>query len=200
MQMGTWVELFIRAVLWAEPPWFPILLCNLLPHLHSNARQLFASYWFSQMGKHLFNFIHFDGAFDLHLERGREYVKSGHSFRELIIEPGGPRFRWQFPISFRILLLSASCLFLYITSILTNEKITCVNEGQFLKTQCSYHNDVNETSSMGFFFLTTGKCQLEWELEAPGDRGFKDNEQQGSLRRLFGYLGCILTSGQIPRI
>lgn len=70
-------------------------------------------------------------------------------------------FRWQFPISFLVQLFSASSSFLYITSVLTNEKITCLNEGQFLKTQCSYHNDVNETSSIGFFFLTIGKCQLE---------------------------------------
>lgn len=109
MEMGTWVELFIRAVFWAEPFWFPILLCNLLPHLHSNARQLFASYWFSQMGKHLFNFIHFNGAFDLHLERGREYVKSGHSFRELIIETGvhvlGGSFQYLFAFYYFLLLV-----------------------------------------------------------------------------------------------
>lgn len=32
--------------------WLPILLCRRLPHLYINVRQLFASYWFSQMRKH----------------------------------------------------------------------------------------------------------------------------------------------------
>lgn len=32
--------------------------------------------------------MYFDDAFDLHLERGRGNVKSGNSFRELIIKAG----------------------------------------------------------------------------------------------------------------
>lgn len=58
-------------------------------------------------GKTLVNFIYFGGAFDLHLERGRTYVKSGHSFRELIIEAGGSCFggSFQYLSSFNYFLL-----------------------------------------------------------------------------------------------
>lgn len=60
-------------------------------------------------GKTFVQFYTFNGAFDLHLERGREYVKSGHSFRELIIEAGvhvlGGSFQYLFAFYYFLLLV-----------------------------------------------------------------------------------------------
>lgn len=198
MQMGTWVELFMRAVLWEEPSGFPFSYAIYYSTFTSMQDSYLQAIDFHKW-ENIVQFYIFWWCFWSTSGEREEICEKWPQFQRADYRGRGSKFRWQFSISFLILLFSASSSFLYITSVLTNRKITCVNESQFLKTQCSYHNDVNETNSIGFFFLSIGKCQLEWEVLAPGNWGFKDNEQQGSLRRLFGYLGCVLTSWHIHR-